>query len=81
MNEAIFQKLQAVFKEVFDADPVIVTIDAGPDQIAKWDSLGHASLASAIEIAFNISLDIDDLMAMENVRAIQQIIEAKVKSV
>ena len=45
--------------------------------IPGWDSVGHLSLASNLEEIFGISLDVDDLMEMENVREIVRIVSAK----
>jgi len=45
--------------------------------IPGWDSVGHLSLASNLEQAFNISLDVDEMMEMENVREIVRIIQTK----
>jgi acyl carrier protein len=39
--------------------------------------VGHLSLAASLEEAFGISLDVDDLMEMENVREIVRIITPK----
>jgi acyl carrier protein len=40
--------------------------------------VGHLSLGATLEEVFGISLDVDDLMEMENVREIVRIIGAKV---
>jgi acyl carrier protein len=45
--------------------------------ISAWDSVGHLSLAGNLEETFGVSLDVDDLMEMENVREIVRIISAK----
>ena len=37
--------------------------------------MGHLSLASNLEVAFRISLDVDDMMEMENVGEIVRIIQ------
>ena len=39
--------------------------------------MGHLSLASSLEEAFGITLDVDELMEMENVREIVRIITPK----
>jgi acyl carrier protein len=39
--------------------------------------VGHLSLASSLEEVFGITLDVDELMEMENVRAIVRIITPK----
>jgi acyl carrier protein len=54
-----------------------VTLETTPANIPAWDSMGHLSLASNLERIFGISLDVDELMEMENVKAIVRIIEGK----
>jgi len=45
--------------------------------VPAWDSVGHLDLASRLEQAFGINLDVDDLMEMENVREIIRIVNSK----
>jgi acyl carrier protein len=40
--------------------------------------MGHVTLASSLEQEFNLSFDVDELMEMENVRAIVRIVQSKV---
>lgn len=70
-------KVQEAFKAAFDIDPQSVSIATTPSDIPVWDSVGHLSLANSLEQAFGITLDVDELMEMENVREIMRIIEAK----
>lgn len=76
MNE-ILTKIQEAFKETFGVDAQQVTLDTAPASIPAWDSMGHLSLASSLERVFGISLDVDELMEMENVKAIARIIQKK----
>ena len=48
-------------------------------RVPGWDSLGHASLAATLEQVFNVSLDIDDLMAMEDVRSVVEVLQKKLQ--
>jgi acyl carrier protein len=78
MNDAaILPKVQEAFKATFDIDSQLVSMDTTADDIPEWDSVGHLSLGANLEETFGISLDVDDLMEMENVRAIVRIIDAK----
>ena len=52
-------------------------METNASDIPGWDSVGHLSLASNLEEVFGISLDVDELMEMENVREIVRIITAK----
>jgi len=54
-----------------------VTLETAPASIPAGDSMAHLSLASNLESAFGISFDVDELMEMENVKAIARIIQGK----
>ena len=71
-------KVQKAFHSAFDVDPQSISLDTQPDDVKGWDSMGHVTLASSLEREFNISFDVDDLMAMENVREIVRIVNSKV---
>ena len=79
MNDTdyILSKVQEAFKVAFDIDPELVSMETQASDISRWDSVGHLSLAASLEGVFGISLDVDDLMEMESVRAIVQIITPK----
>lgn len=70
-------KVREAFKAAFDIDPESVSMDTTASDIPAWDSTGHLSLGATLEEVFGISLDVDDLMEMESVRAIVQIIATK----
>jgi acyl carrier protein len=76
-SDEILTKVREVFKTSFNIDPEKVTAETKASDIPGWDSMGHLSLASNLEQAFKISLDVDDMMEMENVREILRIIQAK----
>ncbi|WP_435627781.1 acyl carrier protein [Candidatus Ferrigenium straubiae] len=79
MNEQeLMEKIQQSFKVAFGTDPSLVTIDAKPENIPGWDSLGHATLTLSLEKTFNVTFDIDELMAMEDVAAIIEVMRNKI---
>ena len=73
----VLTTVREAFKSAFDVDPQLVSIETSPSDIPGWDSVGHLSLASYLEQAFEISLDVDELMEMESVREIVRIIKTK----
>jgi acyl carrier protein len=76
----LLAKVQKAFHDAFDVDPQSISLDTQPDAVPGWDSMGHVTLASSLEREFDISFDVDDLMAMENVREIVRIVQSKTKS-
>lgn len=77
MHDPLLPRVQSAFQRAFHLDPRLITLDTQPDDIAKWDSLGHASLALNLELEFNIRFDMDELMALRNVREIIRIVRCK----
>jgi len=75
--DSVLPKVREAFRAAFDVDPQLVTIETTASDIPGWDSVGHLSLASNLEQVFGISLDVDELMEMENVREIVRVIEGK----
>lgn len=80
MSEAddILNKVREAFKAAFDVDPQSISLETSASDIPAWDSVGHLSLATNLEQAFGITLDVDELMEMENVREIMRVITAKI---
>jgi acyl carrier protein len=76
-TEYVLTKVREAFKASFDIDPQLVTMETTADHVPGWDSVGHLSLGANLEEAFEISLDVDDLMEMESVRKIVLIITTK----
>ena len=71
-------RVQKAFHVAFDVDPQSISLDTQPDDVPGWDSMGHVTLASSLEREFDVSFDVDDLMAMENVREIFRIVQSKI---
>jgi acyl carrier protein len=77
MQDTLLPQVQHAFQRAFHLDPRSITLETGPGDISQWDSLGHATLACSLEHEFNIRFEIDELMALEDVRAIVSVVRAK----
>ena len=75
--EELLEKVRTAFKSSFDVDPQTITINTVPSDIPAWDSMGHVTLASSLEKTFGLTFDVDDLMAMENVKEICRVVQSK----
>lgn len=80
-NEELLVKVRSAFKSAFDIDPQTITINTVPSDVSAWDSMGHVTLASSLEQAFGLTFDVDDLMAMENVKEICRVVQSKLGQV
>lgn len=53
---------QDAFVETFDLNSSDLSDDLKYQSIAQWDSLGHMALIAALEEAFDIMLEMDDIV-------------------
>lgn len=58
------EKLRQVFRETFDLDTSTAVDDLAYQGIPAWDSVGHMRLVAAIETAFDLMLDTDDVIGL-----------------
>lgn len=63
----IFEKLNSVFRDIFDDDSITVTESTTAADIDGWDSLTHISLISAVEDEFDVTFDMRAVQGLKNV--------------
>lgn len=56
------EKYKNAFKEAFEIEESAITDDLAYDTIPEWDSVGHMRLMAAIEDAFDIMLETEDIL-------------------
>ena len=66
-REEVFEKLNTVFCDNFDDDGINLTDSTSSADIEDWDSLEQINLVVAIQDAFGIKFNIDEVNAMKNV--------------
>lgn len=76
---AAADRLVSVFCETFGISSDKVHPDLGPDDLKQWDSIGYVMLVAAIEEAFSIQLDVDEIMEMTSFRATLAVLETKLR--
>ena len=74
----ILEKLDQIFKDVFDDEDVTISEDTTPEDIEDWDSLGHVYLTVDIEDEFGIKLG-EPMKQIENVGQIIDLIIARLE--
>ena len=75
-NEVI-EKLQEIFRDVFDDESIVLFDDMTSDDVEEWDSLSHINLISDIEAQFGIKFTTEEIIGMKNVGEFISIIEGK----
>ncbi|MCI2062979.1 MAG: acyl carrier protein [Eubacteriaceae bacterium] len=78
-RKELFEKLNAVFRDVFDDEEITVNEETTSKDIDGWDSLEHINLIMAIEDEFGISFNIGEVTTMKNVGAMADKILDKIK--
>ena len=73
-KEAIYEKLNEVFQDVFDDDSIIVNADTTADDIEDWDSLEHINLVSSVEKEFGVKFTMAQVVGMKNVGEMVEVI-------
>lgn len=73
--DSILERINNVFKIVFNDENLVITEKTCSDDIEKWDSLNHIHLLSMLEKEFQIEFDIDQIISLENVSDMVRVIE------
>lgn len=60
------KKLTDVFRETFSLSPKVDVAALSYRSIREWDSVGHIQLVAAIESAFDVMLESDDILDMSS---------------
>jgi acyl carrier protein len=63
--------------QVFDVPNESINNDSSPDTIENWDSVNHMNLVLALEQAFGISFEPDEIIEMMNFELILVIFKDK----
>jgi acyl carrier protein len=67
-------KLQNLFSESLGVPLETVVDDLKYSEIAEWDSVAHMALIAAIEEAFDIMIDAEDVIDMSSFAKAKQIV-------
>ena len=67
IRETVFERLNMIFRNIFDDDDIILGEATSSVDIEDWDSLEQINLVVAIQEDFNIKFNIDEVNAMKNV--------------
>lgn len=76
-REEVFERLNKVFRDVFDDDDITVTETTTSADIDDWDSLEHINLVAAVEQEFSMKFTMGQVVTMKNVGEMVDIILQK----
>ena len=73
------QRLEEVFRDVFENPELKITRQTSAKDIEDWDSLMHINLLAAVQSEFDIRLNVDDVSGLKNVGDMLDVIERKLR--
>lgn len=68
------QRIARVFSEAFNVPADQVSANTVPDDVEKWDSLGHITMVNALQSEFGVEFEIEEIMEMATVSKILEIL-------
>ena len=73
-REELYERLNNVFREVFDDDSIVLNDNTTSDDIEDWDSFEHINLVVAVEEEFSFKIPMGKVVTMKNVGEMVDII-------
>jgi len=61
------EKVQAVFRETFEDDSLVITPNMSARDVKDWDSFNHINLIVSLETEFDLAFTTDEIASMANV--------------
>lgn len=66
-REELYERLNEVFRDVFDDDDITVNDATTAKDVDGWDSLEHINLINAVEQEFGVKFPMGKIVSMKNV--------------
>ena len=73
----ILEKLNEIFRDVFDDESIKISESTTAADIENWDSLTQINIILACNTEFDIKFDLKDVITLKNVGNIADLIERK----
>ena len=79
MDKEIYERLNNVFRDIFDDETIEVNANTTSSDIEDWDSLEHINLIVAIEQEFGMKFNMNEVTTMKNVGEMVEIIKSRME--
>lgn len=73
-REEVYERLNKVFRDVFDDESIELCDETTADDIEDWDSFEHINLVVAVEDEFSFKIPMGKVITMKNVGEMVDII-------
>ena len=78
-DKELLERLNDVFRDVFDDDDIVVDENTTADDIEDWDSIEHITLIGAVEDEFGMRFKMGEVSGMQDVGEMISILKARGK--
>lgn len=75
--ENVLDRVQQIFRDVFDRPVLVISRQTTAKDIEDWDSLAHINLVVAIEKSFRIKFALGELQSLRDVGDMMDLIIRK----
>ena len=76
-REYVYEKMNEIFRNVFDDDSIELDDETSADDIEDWDSLEQINLVVSIENEFEMMFDMNEIADLANVGEMVDLILSK----
>ena len=76
-REYVYEKMNEIFRNVFDDENIFLTDETNAEDIEDWDSLEQINLIVAIENEFEMMFDMAEVADLANVGEMVDLILSK----
>jgi acyl carrier protein len=73
--DEVHERLEKVFRDVFNDDGLVLRDDMTGQDIAGWDSLAHVNLMFAIESTFGMQFIGNELAKLKDIGELKALLE------
>ncbi len=73
----VMESLEAIFRDVFDDEDILINVATTANDIDEWDSLAQIRLILQIEKHFSIHFDASEIEKLENVGQMAELISQR----
>lgn len=71
------ERLQEIFRDIFDDEELIIREDMSANDIEDWDSLAQINLIIAIEKEFKVKFKLDEVSNLKNIGEMLELLSKK----
>jgi acyl carrier protein len=77
MESDRLERLRDIFRDVFNDEDLVISLETSARDIDDWDSVMHVSLVVSVEKAFGVRFSSSEVAELQNVGDLADLIELK----